>query len=929
MKKILLLLTILSSSVYGQTIFRIDTGGLRQTCNAVFTDDGGITHNYNNNRNEIITFQPVDSSQNRLKIDFNFLDIDESDTLVIYDGRSTLSPILMKLNNSNSQLRFSVQSSINNRSAAITFRFISDSLMSGAGWYSIIKCVPLCQKIIGFISTAECSPNLIHAYDSLLRDYVYYLDVCSGENFTIAGWDYERMIFPENDLFYHQNLTNNSFIWDFGNMSPDTGRIVRYHYDNPGGHLISMKIHDTLGCTNINDLFIRVRVSSSPILNTNPVHAICNRDDSVIITIGSNDTSNVVIQPSDHEVIGNNSNFANDSVKLIPDGPSCPTTCTTSSINVTGYSTSMSISDTLSIQSICVNIEHSFLGDLGFRVICPNGQSVVLDPNNHDGGGTFLGEPYGGTNHGAYDNGCDPANNPQGIGWYYCWSQQFETNPTHTIAHAGDSATTGTLEPTNIITNTNYFYPENSLSGLAGCPLIGTWTLEICDDWGIDNGYMFGWSINLGGTSNVQPPWRFHIGIDSVEVINNSVTRIDSSRYLYTNNSVGIDTVTVIVYDDFGCSYLRQLEIQILEVPQFYLVSDTVGCSPIILSVSPGFSGYLWNTEQYTPAISVSNDGVYSVTATNSYQGYSCSSSDSVTVDILPNPKLSGLVKYQGAIVSGILELYNAHNIYDNYTARLNISGQFEFNSILPGTYYLKVTPTQYLYPDYIPCYYNNAFTWWDADTLVLGCAAVRNLVINMQTETDLSSGHGIISGHAYYVYQGNMYPFWGAGIFNQDLNSLALYGIAYTDTAGFYQFDSLPYGNYLIRPEGQYSRLANADTVIYNARNFTFPNRDFYFYEDTIFSYNPLGINEITPDKEQGLIIYPNPAENTLNVYTANTQNNESELTIFDVNGRSLQSSKFSGNKATIDVSRLESGIYFIRLRKSGCFKVAKFIKD
>jgi len=198
-----------------------------------------------------------------------------------------------------------------------------------------------------------------------------------------------------------------------------------------------------------------------------------------------------------------------------------------------------------------------------------------------------------------------------------------------------------------------------------------------------------------------------------------------------------------------------------------------------------------------------------------------------------------------------------------------------------------------------------------------------------MQTETDLSLGHGIISGHAYYIFQGNTYPVWGAGIFNQDLNSLALYGIAYTDTAGFYQFDLLPYGNYLIRPDGMSRRLANADTVIYNARSFNFPNRDFYFYEDTIFSYNPLVINEISPKNGSGIQIYPNPAENILNIYTANIQNKELEISIYDVNGRVLLSSKFLGNKATIDVSPLESGIYFIRIKNKLPYNNVKFIKD
>ena len=35
------------------------------------------------------------------------------------------------------------------------------------------------------------------------------------------------------------------------------------------------------------------------------------------------------------------------------------------------------------------------------------------------------------------------------------------------------------------------------ISNLQGCPVNGVWTLEICDLWGADNGFVFNWGIQL------------------------------------------------------------------------------------------------------------------------------------------------------------------------------------------------------------------------------------------------------------------------------------------------------------------------------------------------------------------------------------------------------------------------------------------------
>ncbi|NVN95896.1 MAG: T9SS type A sorting domain-containing protein [Bacteroidetes bacterium] len=189
--------------------------------------------------------------------------------------------------------------------------------------------------------------------------------------------------------------------------------------------------------------------------------------------------------------------FGFDSTMFIPDGPNCLPGVLNASVIVNNFPANSTILSATNIMSICVNIEHSYSGDLGFKLFCPNGQSVVLDGNSHSGG-NYLGIPNGNDGTPA----CDSYTNPPGIGWNYCWSEISPYNFTLNQLSV-DTAGVGTtligtkrrIDSTNQITHTNYLKPENYLSALVGCPLNGIWSMQITDDYAMDNGYIFGWNV--------------------------------------------------------------------------------------------------------------------------------------------------------------------------------------------------------------------------------------------------------------------------------------------------------------------------------------------------------------------------------------------------------------------------------------------------
>jgi uncharacterized repeat protein (TIGR01451 family) len=183
---------------------------------------------------------------------------------------------------------------------------------------------------------------------------------------------------------------------------------------------------------------------------------------------------------------------------FIPDGPTCPPGYFIDTIDVRGFPAGFIIDSANDLKAVIISIEHSFAGDLGFELICPNGQSVVLDGNDHSGN-SYLGIPLDGS---PYDNGCLPADNPPGTPWVYGWSQTYPQQGSLNVIDAIYPSPPG-IPPINTINNSGYFTSDQPFSNLIGCPLNGPWMIKVTDNWGSDNGYIFGWEVIYDGHTNI------------------------------------------------------------------------------------------------------------------------------------------------------------------------------------------------------------------------------------------------------------------------------------------------------------------------------------------------------------------------------------------------------------------------------------------
>ena len=223
---------------------------------------------------------------------------------------------------------------------------------------------------------------------------------------------------------------------------------------------------------------------------------------------------------------------------FIPDGVPCNGSCVHSSpITVSGYSgTIQSPND---IKYVRLNIEHSQAADLYIYLECPSHFTAdIITPgyNNPDQNCGNLSIPS--TNYwpsstaiklnakfGDAYNSADAASpcvssnslNQQGIGWNYCWSNNYNSSFTYNnigygyinnINGVGDLVALK-FDSTHISAGTQFYHPEQDFGvHLYGCQINGEWTINIISAGGKrdKNGYLFDWEIvfedSLAGPSD-------------------------------------------------------------------------------------------------------------------------------------------------------------------------------------------------------------------------------------------------------------------------------------------------------------------------------------------------------------------------------------------------------------------------------------------
>ncbi|NQZ48220.1 MAG: proprotein convertase P-domain-containing protein, partial [Erythrobacter sp.] len=477
-----------------------------------------------------------------------------------------------------------------------------------------------CQVINSQIDSASPTPN----GDGYIR-------VCPNEDITLTG-----------SGTFSVDGTGATYEWDLGDGNTVAGQTATFSYPNPGVYIVNLNIRDAntsidpLGCTNNNLINQVIQVATEPDFTgtqaANPV-----------ICFGGSTTIEGVVNPVE---------FINDctppvaDTTFLPDGSGAQYT---TSIPVDCFDSAQTLTDPNQLIEVCINIEHSYSGDLDIFIQSPNGQEIQLF--EQAGGGTY----WGGAND---DNSTVP-----GTGEQYC----FSMSATTLLANA-PTEINGTNPPGNSWVPGTYL-PVESFAGLVGSPLNGDWTIRIVDNLSIDNGYIFEWFLNFDPA--IQPP-----ELSFTPTITSEGWDPDPTITNTTGNVITVEPTaegqycyTYRVTDDFGCEYTEEVCIDVLpelitEVPSNLFVCDT-GAPP-----------YIFNLDSNTSVVLASAPNATDLVVT-----YHNSQADA-DADV---GAITGLTNYSGTDGETIYIRveYLDSGCYEVLPFTLNVSGQPDINSVL------------------------------------------------------------------------------------------------------------------------------------------------------------------------------------------------------------------------------------------------------
>ena len=468
-----------------------------------------------------------------------------------------------------------------------------------------------CQTIIPDINPLMTGTP---AVDPDTGEEFFYYDICQGESISFEGTgDY-----PESGTTYVQSDATSTFTWTNNGGSPETGQNATYTFSDGGGYIVNLEIEDVNGCTNTVIAKIYVRVSTTPIIDlTAAPLVVCPNTESELNAV-------VEFEPTPWSA-GYVNTFADE--LFIPDGPACPPGAYETTIEFNTFLPGQTLTDVDDFTQICIEMEHSFMGDLTINLIAPDGSTVVLlaDENGtgvgNGLGGNNLGEP-GGTD--SWSDSCDGDENPAGEGYIYCWSPNPTTDTWHDLDDAGSLG--NPVDASIVASSTNiYSAYDESFDDILGTDLNGDWTVEVIDTWGADNGWIFQWWIDFN-PEILPSDWGFTPTIVNSEWASSAST-VSIAGDLMTINppTAGNYTYNYAIEDDFGCTYQSSVVVQALNgVELLNVISIPDECAIGVGSATvEGFGGtepyqYAWPSIGLTgPTATGLNSGSYPYTITD------------------------------------------------------------------------------------------------------------------------------------------------------------------------------------------------------------------------------------------------------------------------------------------------------------------------
>ena len=501
------LLTAMGWTSSQAQIFNMADGDV-VTCGGAIVDGGGEGGiGYSDNDSYTATICP-DIPGEAISLNTVIFDLSNAgtaplDVLNIYDGPTTSDPLIGSFS-SGDNLGV-ITASFGNPTGCLTLEFAANGTGTG-GFAFALSCFVPCQPPVAIAIMDEPAPALI----------------CQGE----------EVQFDASASFAAPGYNVVQYTWSFGDGTLDStsGPQVSHIFpDPPGEHLVQLMIEDDNGCVNSNSVELQIFVSTTPEFTGMDNQTMCVGETLAL------DASASAVTWSGLPAVDFGDGFP------LPDETG---QVFTSEIAINQFAPGQVVTSVDDILSVCVEMEHSFMGDFVLQLTSPTGEVIIL--HQQGGGSTNLGEPV------------EDENQPNafGICYEYCFSPTA-TNGTWLDNADYTTLPAGTYESLQPFTN------------LLGSQMNGNWTISFADLWEADNGFMCSWWIDFDPSllpdltvytpvlDLTHPDSAYWSGDDVV--INSS----DPTQATFTPTTNGTEVLTFTVTDNFGCSYDTTLTVTV------------------------------------------------------------------------------------------------------------------------------------------------------------------------------------------------------------------------------------------------------------------------------------------------------------------------------------------------------------------------------
>ena len=553
-------------------------------------------------------------------------------SLFVYDGPDSDSPLLGEFNSDMDPAGVNVTGS----ESCLTLVFQTGT-SAAAGFTARVLCE---QAFQDFNVDIQTTPEFEEDGYGNLQDEDVIL-ICVGDSITAEAIT-EYPLSDASGTGYPQSDETSYFRWQMGDGTTYNGyglTEISHTYDDEYGYQVRLFVTDTMG--KVNNYTFYVLTSTRPNFTNIAVDdTLCIGEETQLTggvleqdTVGFNEVPGAILGGG---ILGGQTE--------LPDGQG---ENYSTSINVEDFEEGQTLQSIEDLVSICMNIEHSYLGDLEAWLTCPSGDTLVIFDAN--GGGVLETEDEFGASDqflgDAYDNNLG---NP-GIGFDYCFSDDDPEFGTFAEEYNSNTITVNSFpnsESEALIPGT-YALPGNGVEDLVGCPLNGEWTLNIRDNLTIDDGYIFNWSILFNPQLNpttvyYSPEITSYEWADNPDIIENSDTTVTVLPSEQGNNSFNFS-----VTDNFGCSHDTTINVYVR--PLVDAGSNLIACDLThTLSAANAVGGAEWvqldgpGTSDFMPVgmgaqtdVEVSTTGTYNYEVTEN----NCSYKDTVAIDFEPNPE--------------------------------------------------------------------------------------------------------------------------------------------------------------------------------------------------------------------------------------------------------------------------------------------------